>query len=63
MLLIWIVAVEMIITLSLEYLFSSQSTLFSWFNIYVLYGFILLAGYVSFMVITMKCKRVRLKKC
>ena len=63
MLLIWIVASFMIIALTLVYLFSSSTSLFSWFNIYILYGFILLGGYFSFMVLTMKCKRIRLKKC
>lgn len=64
MLLIWIVAAEMIIALTFIYLFSSSSSsLFSWFNIYILYGFILLGGYFSFMILTMKCKRIRLKKC
>lgn len=63
MLLIWVVASLMIITIALVYLFSSSSSLFSWFNIYILYGFILLAGYLSFIILTMKCKRIRIKKC
>ncbi|MBT5933857.1 hypothetical protein [Sulfurimonas sp.] len=63
MLLIWIVASEIIIALALVYLFSSSVSLFSWFNTYILYGFILLAGYFSFMILTMKCKRIRLTKC
>lgn len=62
MLLIWLVAGEMIVTLGLSYIFSYES-IFDWFNIYILYSFILFAGYFSFMILSTRCKRVKLVKC
>jgi hypothetical protein len=50
-LLIWLVAICMIITL------------FNFFNIYALFVFILLSGYLSFIVLISKCDKVRVKRC
>lgn len=63
MLIIWLVGAQMIIALFLRYIFSSYDSVFDWFNIYVLYAFILLAGYFSFMILSTRCKRVKLVKC
>ncbi len=63
MLIIWLVGVQMIVAMSVNYLLNSKSFSLNWFNIYVLYGFILLAGYFSFMLLSARCKRVRLVKC
>jgi len=63
MLLIWLVASEMIFSLVLSFFFSSSESLFEWFNIYILFGFILLAGYFSFMLVSNRCKQVRIVKC
>ena len=63
MLIIWLVGAQMIIAMALNYLLSSSSLSLDWFNIYLLYGFILLAGYFSFMILSVRCKRVRLVKC
>jgi len=63
MLIIWLVGAQMIIALALTYAFSSYDAVFDWFNIYVLYAFILVAGYFSFMILSSRCKRVRLVKC
>jgi hypothetical protein len=54
MLMIWLVASQMIVAL----LFIEE-----WFSIFMLYAYILIAGYFSFMIFTAKCKRVRVKKC
>jgi hypothetical protein len=54
MLMIWLVAVEMIVAL----LFTTE-----WFSIVMLYGYILLAGFFSFIILSAKCKRVRIGKC
>jgi hypothetical protein len=51
MLLIWLVATCMIVTL------------FSFFNIYALFIFILISGYLSFIILISKCKKVRLIRC
>lgn len=63
MLIIWIVAVEMILALVIMKLLSSYENIFDWFNIYLLYIFILIAGYFSFIVLSMKCKKVRINRC
>ncbi|MDF1879287.1 hypothetical protein JHD46_06500 [Sulfurimonas sp. SAG-AH-194-C20] len=63
MLIIWLVGAQMIMALILSYLFSANSAVFDWFNIYVLYAFILVAGYFSFMILSVRCKRVKLVKC
>jgi hypothetical protein len=63
MLLIWLVGAQMILALIFMKLFSSYVSIFGWFNIYVLYFFILLAGYFSFMILSVRCKKVRIVKC
>ena len=63
MLLIWLVGAQMIFVLIFMKLFSSYTTLFEWFNIYILYLFILIAGYFSFMILSGRCKKVRVVKC
>ena len=63
MLLIWMVAAQMIVALIIMKLFSSYENIFDWFNIYLLYIFILIAGYFSFIVLSIKCKKVRISKC
>ena len=63
MLIIWLVGAQMILAMAFNYLLSSSSFSLSWFNIYVLYAFVLLSGYFSFMILSVRCKRVRLVKC
>lgn len=63
MLLIWLVGAQMVVALVLTSLFSNFSGVFDWFNIYLLYGFILFAGYFSFMILSVRCKRVKIVKC
>lgn len=63
MLLIWLVGAQMIVATILKYLLSSSNFSLEWFSIYVLYAFVLLAGYFSFMILTARCKQVRIVKC
>lgn len=63
MLIIWLVGTQMIFALIIASLLSLYEHIFDWFNIYVLYGFILVAGYFSFMILPARCKRVELVKC
>lgn len=63
MLIIWLVGAQMIVALIFSYTLSESTAVFDWFNIYVLYVFILVAGYFSFMILTARCKRVKLVKC
>jgi len=60
--LIWFSAVEMVIVTIIFYLFGIDE-LFSWFNIYVLYSFVMIAGYFSFILLPSRCKRVRIVRC
>jgi len=63
MLLIWLVGSLMVLALIITYLFTSYTSLFDWFNIYVLYLFILLSGYFSFFILANRCKLVKIVKC
>jgi len=62
MLLIWLVGSLMILALIITYLFTSYTSLFDWFNIYILYFFILTSGYFSFSVLANRCKSVKIVK-
>ena len=63
MLIIWLVGAQMIVTVVFSTLFSESESIFDWFNIYILYSFILVAGYFSFMILGSRCKQVKIKKC
>ena len=63
MLLIWLVGSFMVLATVISYILSSYTALFSWFNIYILYFFILIAGYFSFIFLQSRCKSVRIVKC
>lgn len=63
MLLIWLVASMMVISLFLTYIFSDYTSIFEWFNIFWLYAFVIISGYFSFILMIAKCKRVEIRKC
>ncbi|MFK5937632.1 MAG: hypothetical protein QM497_04455 [Sulfurimonas sp.] len=63
MLIIWLVGVQMILVLVFTMFFTSFNAVFDWFNIYVLYSFVLIAGYISFVLLSVRCKLVKVKKC
>lgn len=63
MLIIWLVGAEMIVGIIFTKLFTSEIAIFDWFSIYVLYGFILVAGYFSFIILISRCKRIKVAKC
>jgi hypothetical protein len=63
MLIIWLVGSLMIISLAYTYMFTSYSGVFEWFDIYWLFGFILISGYFSFIMMSARCKRVKVVKC
>ncbi|MEA1956163.1 MAG: hypothetical protein U9N02_06675 [Campylobacterota bacterium] len=62
MLLIWFVGSIMIVALILTNLFTSFESVFDWFNIYWLYSFVLMSGFVSFVLLGSRCKRVKVMK-
>jgi len=63
MLLIWLVGSIMIIALVFTNLFTSYSGIFEWFDIYYLFGFILLSGYFSFVLLGSRCRRIKVVRC
>lgn len=63
MIIIWLVGAQMILVLALMYIISDFQDVFAWFNIYVLYLFILIAGYLSFILLGGRCKKVKVIKC
>lgn len=63
MLLIWSSAVFiMLLALVMRFLFG-YNELFSWLNIYVLYGIILVSGYTSLVLLMARCKKTRIGRC
>ncbi|MDF1874318.1 hypothetical protein JHD48_01065 [Sulfurimonas sp. SAG-AH-194-I05] len=62
-LIIWLVVVEIIFGLAFVYILTDEMSLFGWFSIYYLYLFILIAGYFSFILMSSRCKKVRIVKC
>ncbi|MDD3443069.1 hypothetical protein [Sulfurimonas denitrificans] len=63
MLLIWLVSALVILALVYTYIFSSYGGLFEWFDIYTLYAFILISGYLSFILMSSRCKKVKIRPC
>lgn len=63
MLIIWLIGTQMIIALAFTYIFTSYTGIYEWFNIYWLYAFLLTSAYISFILITSRCKRVKVVKC
>jgi len=63
MLIIWLVGAQMIVAVAITKLFSFDTAVFEWFNIYVLYIFVLIAGYFSFILLGTRCKKVKVAKC
>jgi len=63
MLIIWLVGAQMILALVYTLLFTDMTGVFEWFNIYWLFTFTLIAGYLSFILLSTRCKLVRLSKC
>jgi len=63
MLMIWLVGSEIIMSAVSTSLFTHYDTIFEWFNIYFLSTFILLSGYLSFILLGGRCKRVKVVKC
>jgi len=63
MLLLWLVAALSLFLALFFFVFYDKEGAFGWFNIYMLYGLILLAGYLSFMLLGSRCKKVRTQRC
>ena len=63
MLNIWLIGSFMIIALVYTNIFTSFNGVFEWFNIYWLFGFMLLGGYFSFVLLGARCKKVKVVKC
>jgi hypothetical protein len=63
MLLIWIVAAMMIIAFIFIQFFAKYNSLFEWFSIYMLYGFIALGGYFSFFILPLRVKGLQIRRC
>ena len=62
MLIVWSVAFLAIVgTIFFKLLFGLD--FFKWFNIYVLYIFIAVSGFFSFIFLPIRCQRVRISRC
>jgi hypothetical protein len=63
MLMVWLVGACMIVALGITTLFLEYNSLFDWFSIFWLYAFIAISGYFSFIVLSARCKKVKILKC
>lgn len=63
MLNIWLIGSFMVVAVFITNVFLSFKGIFEWFNIYWLYSFILVSGYLSFIVMSAKCKKVKVVRC
>lgn len=63
MLLVWIVASFVLLSWIGSLLFIEYGKFFSYFTVWWLYGYILLAGFFSFMLIGSRCKQVKVRRC
>lgn len=60
---IWLVSIQMLLALSFTYFLKPSLNIFDWFNIYILFVFILFAGFIALVLLTGRCKRIRVIKC
>jgi len=63
MLLIWLVGAQMIISFIFIKFFTAYEAVFEWFSIYLLYFFVLIGGYFSFILLSSRCRLVKVKRC
>lgn len=63
LLIVWNTAVLMLLSVVFSYIFTSYDSLFDWFSVYLLYVFILIAGFFSIVLLASRCKRVSIKAC
>jgi hypothetical protein len=63
MLIVWTSAIFVIVIFMFMKIFQGMDSLFDWFNIYWLYVFILISGYFSFILLPLRSKNVKVKKC
>lgn len=63
MLIIWLIVVQIIIGIGVTSLIMEYKSLFEWFSIYWLYAFVMSGGYLSFILLSVRCKQVKVKKC
>lgn len=61
--LIWLVISITTVAIFIATYVFNQDSLFDWFNIYLLYGFILIGGFFSFILLGSRCKNVRIVRC
>lgn len=62
-LLIWLVASTLLITVTLRALLGFSEGFSEWFNIFWLSFYILFGGYISFILLAHRCKKVRISRC
>ncbi len=60
---IWAVAAQVVIIIVIEYLTGWGEGVLSWFSIYWLYGFVLIAGAITLPMMDARCKMVKVKQC
>jgi hypothetical protein len=62
MLLIWgVLFLSIVATIILKLVYNLD--FFKWFNIYILYLFIIISGYFSFIFLPFRCQKVKVSRC
>lgn len=62
MVLIWLVAVEILLMTFVNFLVQGSLS-FWWYSIYLLYGAIAVGGYFSFVLLSLRCKQIKVVRC
>ena len=62
-LIIWLSGAQMIFAVAFTYSLTNLEGVFSWFNVYWLFGFVAVSGYFSFAFLASRCKSVKITKC
>lgn len=63
MLMIWLVVAQIIIGVGFATLLTHNTRLFDWFSIYWLYAFVMSSGYFSFVLLSVRCKQIKGRRC
>lgn len=61
--LVWTSAALTIMSVLLVYIFHLHDTLFSWFSIYWLFGYVMVSGLITLPLMASRCKMVKVVKC
>ena len=63
LLLIWMSALTTLLISVVLYVTSLKQSFFAWFNLFSLYGIVLISGYASLVLLIARCKKIGVEQC